>query len=148
MSENAKSIADQRSDEAFNSGPFQDPRGAFRERLRSFREDQPAAFKNALEYYEKTLIPNIAAGADPIIEWVAYGQKLGELTGRGKTSAIDPAGRARPLAEGFAGDQLILHLPDDTSVAALAVAVPRELSAAQRATYDLLINRARSLEST
>lgn len=147
MAETEKTIADQRSDQAFANGPFLDPRGAFRERLKVLREEQPAAFKAALEYYEKTLIPNMAGGADPIVEWVAYGRRLGELTGPGQSWAIDPTGRARPFAGEFDAGQLILHLPEDTSRPALAIALPREPSAAQQATYDLLIQRARALAS-
>ena len=145
MSDSEKATAEKRSDDAFSAGPFQDPRGAFRERLRSFRESEPAAFKSALAYFEQKLIPQIAGGSDPIVEWVNYGRRLGELTGRGKTYAVDPTGRARPLGDDFSADQLILHVPDDTAVAALAIALPRELSAPQQATYDLLISRARAL---
>src|SRR5687768_15740504 len=145
MNETEKAMADRTSAEAFAAGPFLDPRQAFRDRLRRFREDQPAAFTAALEYYEQRLIPQTAGGGDPIMEWVAYGRRLGELAGRGKTVAVDATGRARDLESDFDASQLILHLPEDTSVEALAIAVPRTMSDAQRATYDLLINRARAL---
>ena len=145
MAENDKARADRHSEAAFSEGSFEDPRAAFRERLRRFREERPDAFAAALEYYEQTLIPQVAGSADPIVEWVAYGRRLGELAGRGQTVIIDPTGRARPLAGDFAADSLILHLPDDTQIEALPIAVPRRLSAPQRATFDLLINRARAL---
>ena len=145
MTEGDKAIADRRSEEAFADGPFEDPRAAFREKLRRFREEQSQAFAAGLEYFEKTLIPNVAAGGDPIGEWVAYGRRLGELSGQGKTVDIDPTGRARPFDGEFAANSLIVYLPEDTSVEALPVAVPRELSDAQRASFDLLIRRARAL---
>lgn len=145
MAENDKVRADLRSEAAFAEGSFEDPRAAFRERLKRFREERPDAFAAALEYYEQTLIPEVAGDADPIHEWVAYGRRLGELAGAGQTVTIDPTGRARPLTAGFSGDSLILHLPDDTQVEALPIAVPRLMSAAQRAAFDLLINRARAL---
>jgi len=146
MSENDKARADARTDSALADSGFQDPRPVFRERLRLFREDQPAAFTAGLEYYEKTLVPSLAsAAADPLLAWIEYGRRLGELSGRGRAVTIGPSGRARPYREELWSDALVLYLPDDTSVAVLPLAIPLELSSPQKATLDLLVQRARGL---
>ena len=133
-------------DQALAESGFQDPRPVFRDRLRRFREDQPAAYSAGVEYYEKTLVPSLAAAdVDPLLAWIEYGRKLGELAGHGKTVTIDPSGRARPYRNELRYDALVLHVPDDTSVEVLALAVPKELAAAQKATLDLLVHRARGL---
>lgn len=145
MAENQKTEAEARTDEAFANGDLEDPRARLRARLKYFREERPAAFTAALEYYDQVLVPRIAGGSDPIGEWVEYGRRLGDLTSRGQTFAIDASGRAHPFRAPVSAGNLVLHVPDDTAVEALAIAIPRQLSAAQRATYDLLIGRARAL---
>jgi hypothetical protein len=144
-----KVAAEARTDAAILNGPYEDPRPVLRARLRYLREEQPAAFTAALEYYEETLLPVVAAAdSDPLTEWIEYGRRLGDLTARGKTLEIDGSGRARPFRARAPATGLILHIPDDTSAEALAIAVPREPSEAQRASYALLIDRARGLEKS
>ena len=142
-----KARAEAETDAAFAQSNFLDPRPGFRDRLRRLREEQPKAFSAALAYYEETLVPSLNGGEDPISAWIAYGQQLGELSAPGKTFSIDPSGRARPYRGVTEANALILHLPNDTAVEALALAVPRSLSEAQKANYDLLIGRARGVES-
>ncbi len=147
MSENSdKTRADARIDRAVATSDYEDPRPGLRARLRYLREERPAAFTAALKYYEETLLPVVAADdSDPVLEWIHYGRRLGELTAPGKTVVIDVTGRARELAPDTESFGLILHIPADPAVEALAIAVPREMSTAQRASYDLLIDRARAL---
>ncbi|MGH7469721.1 MAG: hypothetical protein ACRENP_17365 [Longimicrobiales bacterium] len=144
MGENEKARAEARMDAALAASGLQDPRPAFRERLRYFREEQPAVFGEALEYFEKTLVPRVAAeDAAPLHAWFEYGQRLSELTGPGRTMAIDVTGRARPHTGQPPLDRLILHVPHDPAVPVLPLIVPRELSEPQKATLDLLVHRAR-----
>jgi hypothetical protein len=137
MDDTAKRLADERTDQAIGSAPFEDFREAYRERLRWLKDGQPQGFTRALSHYNDILVPNIAAGADPLIEWMEYGRLLGNLSGAGKVMRIDETGRAFPAVEATEG--LILHLPEDTNVPALALAVPKALSDAQKATLSLLI---------
>jgi hypothetical protein len=139
MDDTAKRLAEDATEKALSEAPFADFRSAYRDRLRWLKEARSPAFTAALAHYNHVLVPNIAAGAAPLGEWIDYGQRLGELSGSGKVVRIDKSGRARPydgIVEG-----LILHLPDDTSAPALALAIPREPSEAQRATLELLVKR-------
>jgi hypothetical protein len=146
MGENTKSRAEARMDAALAGSSFEDPRPVYRERLRYLREQQPDAFEAALVYYEETLVPLVASeDCEPLEAWAEYGQRLAKLTGPGKTVWIDASGRAHPLRDQVGPDQLTLHVPVDTGLPVLALAVPRQLSAAQGATLDLLVRSARAL---
>jgi len=144
MTQHDRAAAEERTDTAFARGLYEDPRASYRSRLRYLKENSPHAFETARAWYEETLVPAINQGTDPIDAWIEYGRQLGELTASGSTHAIDAGGRAREYS-GHPAGELILHLPDDPAAPALALAVPRQLSPAQRASYDLLIERARSL---
>jgi hypothetical protein len=147
MAETEKTRADAHMDAALAQSTFEDPRPAFRDRLRLFREEQPDAFAAALQYYENVLVPAVAAAeSEPLSEWVQYGRRLGELSGPGKTMAIDTTGRARTHSGAARDGELLMHIPHDTATQVLALAVPRQLSPAQQATLDLLVHRARGLE--
>jgi|SRR5687768_134790 len=139
MDDTAKRLADERTDRAIGNAPFEDFREAYRERLRWLKDSQPQGFTRALSHYNDILVPNIAAGSEPLAEWMEYGRLLGKLSGAGKVMRIDESGRAFPFDNEAEG--LILHLPEDTNVPALALAVPRTLSDAQRATLGLLIKK-------
>jgi hypothetical protein len=143
MDDTVKGRAEARTVEAISTGPFEDFREAYRERLRWLKESRPDAFTRALNHYD-TLVERIANGGDVITEWLNYGRELGHLTGAGKLVAIDETGRA--VTPSGSADQMLLHLPDDAAVPALALAVPRELSDAQRASFDLLVRRKLALE--
>jgi hypothetical protein len=137
MDDTAKRLADERTDQAISDAPFEDFREAYRERLRWLKDSQPQGFTRALSHYNDILVPNIARGSDPLAEWIQYGGLLGNFSGKGKTVRIDETGRSHPFDESL--DGLILHLPDDTNIPALALAVPKQLSEAQRATLNLLV---------
>jgi hypothetical protein len=139
MDDTAKRRADDATQAAINAGPFDDFRDTYRVRLRWLKDSQPQAFTGALSHYNDVLVPNIAGGADPIAEWVEYGKLLGELSGKGKTVVIDETGRASDFDGDFGG--VILHLPEDQNVPAMALAIPKQLSEAQRATLDLLVKK-------
>jgi hypothetical protein len=127
------------ADQALAESGFQEPRPSFRDRLRHFREEAPAAYSAGVEYYEKTLVPALAAeDVDPLLAWIEYGRRLGELAGRGN-------GRARPYRHELRYDALVLHVPDDTAIEVLALAIPTTLAPPQKATLDLLVHRARGL---
>lgn len=139
--------ADARLDEALAHAAQQDPRPFFREQLRLLKDSDPAAFEEALRYYEEVLLPRVAApDSDPLLEWFEYGRKLVELEGAehaGKVVMVDPSGRSTPFAAPLRLDHLVLYLPDDTRTPALPLNVPRRLSLEQQATFDLLVREAR-----
>src|SRR5688500_14813808 len=139
MDDSAKRRSDELTETAISTAMVADFREAYRERLRWLKETQPQAFARALAHYNEVLVPNIAEGTDPVGEWIEYGKVLGNLSGSGKVVSIDETGKARPAGEAIEG--LILHLPDDTGIPALALAVPAVLSDAQRATLNLLVKQ-------
>jgi len=143
MDDTARATAEQRTAEAIASSPFEDFREGYRERLRWLKETRPQGFTEALASYGQ-LVENIARGDDPLHEWLTYGKRLGELSGAGKMYAIDRTGAAQPVAQ--FEESLLLHLPDEINVPALPLAVPRDLSEAQRASLDLLVRRKLALE--
>jgi hypothetical protein len=91
-----------------------------------------------LAHYNDVLVPNVASGNEAIAEWLEYGRLLGELSGPGKSVSIDETGKAHKLGAVIG---LALHLPEDTGIPALRLAVPRDISASQKATLDLLAPR-------
>jgi hypothetical protein len=146
MTDNRKEQADARTDAALAASGLTDPRPTLRERMRFLREEAPQAYETAREYYDTSLVPQLAeAGKDPLLMWIEYGIRLGELSGPGKVVTIDATGRARPVRGVPPLDQLIIHVPNDPATAALPLAVPHTLSSAQKATLELLVHRARAL---
>lgn len=143
MDDTVKARAEARTEAAISEGPYQDFREAYRERLRWLKDARPDGFAKALQHYEE-LVQNIADGADVAAEWLRYGRFLGELSGDGNVVSIDPTGRS--VAPTHASDQMLLHLPQDIGVPALALAIPRQITDAQRSTLDLLVRRKLSLE--
>jgi hypothetical protein len=143
--EDKKVRADARLEAALAQSGLEDPRPAYRERLRSLREASTEAFEQALRHYEEQTLTGLAGEADPIEAWVEYGRVLGELTAPGRLVQVDAEGRASPYAPPPAGDLLVLHVPEETGAPILAAAVPRAASAAQRATYAMLVERRLSL---
>ncbi|MQA90140.1 MAG: hypothetical protein GEU90_07885 [Gemmatimonas sp.] len=137
-----RALADQRFEEALGRLGARDPRDFYRSWLRQLRERSPDDFSRATGYFDQTLIPAVAdEGGDPIAEWLEYGRFLASLLEEGETLQIDPTGLAKPYSPPVGVDQLVLHLPTSTRQPALAVGLPTQLSAAQRATYDLLVAR-------
>lgn len=144
MDNTAKQRSDDFTQQAIAAGKVEDFREDFRERLRWLKDNRPQSFSQALSHYNDILVPNVAAGNAAMQEWVQYGRLLGDLSGAGKVVAIDESGRARDFGDEI--NSLVLHLPDDTAVPALALIIPRALTAAQRATLDLLANRRRAAQ--
>lgn len=140
MDPKIRSRADARLEDALEQNALHDPRDFYRERLKYLRNRDPAAFEEALRYFEDVLLPRVAAeGTDPVAEWLEYGRRLAELGGPGRAVIIDASGRAHSLTSPAPSDRLILYLPDDSAEPALVLNLPRRLSAAQRATVDLLV---------
>ena len=140
MDPNLKSRADARLEAALQTSAARDPRDVCRDRLRWLKDHDRAAFDRALQHYEQVLVPNVgAADVDPLDEWEAYARLLAELSGAGKTVDIDENGRASAPSAPLRG--LTFHIPEDSATPVLIVRMPREMSAAQRATIDLLVDR-------
>ncbi len=132
--------ADRIFEEALGQTSAKDPREFYRARLREMKADNPEAYREAVAYYENDLVPSIAeAGDDPLMAWQRFGCRVAELTVTGTPIEIDATGRRRPYAPPTPLDRLVLHLPQESSGRALVVGLPPELSAAQLATYDLLV---------
>ena len=132
--------AEQALERALAESGARDPRDFYRERLREIKRVSPEHYQQAVTYYSQTLLPEVAAGRrDALVAWTDYGRRLAESLMPGRTVAIDASGRARPY-EPPAGESLILHLPDDKGAKALLVALPRTLTAPQRASYDVLVS--------
>jgi hypothetical protein len=138
MSEQVKERAEARLLEAFAREGIADNRPAYRQRLRALRERNPAAFERALHHYEDAVLPTLAGEADPVATWIAYGRWLAELDGAGRLYEVDAHGRARPY-DAAPADGLVLFVPDDAGSEVLPARLPVTPSAAQRATYDLLV---------
>lgn len=139
MSDDVKRRADARLEAALAAASLEDSRPLLRDRLRHLRADDPPAFERAVQHYEGAVLPKLAAEPAPLDTWLAYAHLLGDLAGAGRYLAIAADGIAMPYAAPYLPGTLVLHIPDDTGVPAMAAAVPAQLSAAQRATLDLLV---------
>ncbi len=142
MIEDLQAQADEKLEEALAGTGARDPREFYRERLRELKEADRGAYEDAVGYYRDTLLPSVAAGADPLPAWTEYGRRLASLTTPGRTVMLDRSGVSQPYREPAPQDQLILHLPAGRGggMRALVVGLPGELSRAQRASFDLLVS--------
>ena len=139
--------ADQIFEEALGETGAKDPREYYRKRLREMKTENPDAYREAVAYYENELVPSIAeAGDDPLTAWQQFGCHMAGLTVTGTPIEIDPTGRRHPYEAPTAADRMILHIPNGSKGRALVVGLPRELSTAQLATYDLLISGRQKLQ--
>lgn len=140
--EAGQGATDQRLERVLEEQNLRDPREFLRDRLRFLKDRDRALFQRALDYYETVLQPNVsAADSDPALEWLEYGKLLASLSGAGRVLAIDPSGRAGDAPEQCAPNSLLLHVPDDEATPVLVLSAPRELSAPQQASFDLLVLR-------
>jgi len=140
-----REAADRALEAALEAGGSRDPRDFYRQRLRELRDADSEAYDSAVEYFQSTLIPSIASGeAEPLTAWTEYGRMLAELSAPGRTVSIDMSGRSAPYTADRPLETLVLHLPDAPNRRAMVVALPPTLSTAQRATYDWLVQGARS----
>jgi len=131
--------ADQLLDQALAAAGLEDPRPAYRDRLKALRAGTPDAFTRALEYFEQKLVPAVAEGAEPLGQWVAYGRILLEDQGPGRVVAVAATGRATPYRPPPQGE-LLLFLPEDGRRPIVTLLAPHAPSPAQRATEDLLVH--------
>lgn len=142
MDDDLRARADARFEQALKETGARDPRGFFRDQLRELKAANPDAFRRALRYFEDTLIPAVAdAASDPVAEWLEYGRLLAGLAVPGRTVQIDTSGRALDYARPVPLESMVLHLPENASRPALVLGIPRKLSPAQRASYDLLVKQ-------
>ncbi len=132
--------ADQIFEDALGKTGAKDPREFYRKRLREMKAENPDAYGEAVVYYQNELVPSIAeAGDDPLMAWQQFGCRMAELTVTGTPIEIDTTGRRRPYAPPTPADRMVLHIPQGSKGRALIIGLPPELSAAQLATYDLLV---------
>ena len=147
MSDDTTRNADQILEQTLAETGARDPRDFYRERLRDLKSESPEGYEEAVAYYTDTLIPTVVEGRMPVLDaWTEYGRMLAHALAPGTTVAIDESGRSHPY-EGPDPERLVLHLPGNSGARALLVALPPELSSAQRASYDVLVagkQRARS----
>ena len=140
MDKETQDRADQIFEETLARTGARDPREFYRERLRELKAAAPDAYREAVAYYENELVPAIAeAGEDPLMAWQQFGCRVAELTVDGAPTEIDPTGRRLPYSPPTPSDRMVLHVPGGSKGNALVIGLPPELSAAQLATYDLLV---------
>ena len=140
MPDDTQTQADQKLEAALAATGARDPREFYRDRLRDLKQADRDAYEQAVGYYNGTLVPSVAAGADPLPAWTEYGRRLATLSAPGRTVMVDEHGVAEAYQTPAPLDRLILHLPEGGRGRALVVGLPTELSRAQRATYDLLVS--------
>lgn len=139
MSDSTAAEAQRKLEQALADTGARDPREFYRERLRDLKQSDAAAYERAVAYYRETLIPTIANGEqDPLDAWTEYGRTLAVALAPGRTVRIDGTGKAHPY-EGPSPGDLILQIPEGKGRAIL-VALPPELSGAQKATFEVLVS--------
>lgn len=140
MTDPQKARADARLEAALDGGGVRDPRPLYRPILRLLRERDPQAFERSVRYLEEELVPAVAADADPLAAWLAYGRRLAAAVGPGRAVDIGPSGRAHTLEEGAAPRGLLLYLPDDDTLLAFALRYPAPATRSQDAAFELLVD--------
>ena len=131
--------AESRLEAALAATGLEDSRPALRARLKLLRERDEDAFGRAVRHYEDEVVPALAASAAPLDAWLEYARLLGELSGDGRFVSIDAGGLATPWSAPYQVGSLVLHLPEDAALPALAAAVPLAPSPAQQAARGLLL---------
>src|SRR6476646_5051231 len=111
MSDDRQAEADRKLEAALAATGARDPREFYRDRLRDLKQADRDAYEQAVGYYRDTLVPSVAAGADPLPAWTEYGRRLATLATPGRTVTIDAHGVAEPYQTPAPLDRLILHLP-------------------------------------
>lgn len=140
MDDATRKEADRRFEESIAASGARDPRDFYRRALRDLKEVNPDGYRKAVDHFQTVLGPAVASGeAEPLTAWREYGRLLAELTGKGRTVSIDETGRAHPYSPDDSMDLLVLHLPDAKGGPGILVSLPPNPSAAQRATYQLLV---------
>lgn len=140
MSNPTAAEAEKKLEAALEAHGARDPREFYRERLRELKEADPEAYERAVAYYREQLLPSIASGdAEPLAAWTEYGRTLAVALAPGRTVRIDATGKAQAYERPNPSD-LVLQIPEGKGGRAVLVALPSELSRAQRATYDVLVS--------
>lgn len=134
-------------EDALEATGARDPRDYYRRQLMDLRRSSEDAYDDAVAYYRETLVPSIAEGrVEPLAAWTEYGRTLAELQKPGRTVSVDPTGKAEPYEAPVAADRLVLHLPEARKESAVLVGLPADLSDAQRATVQWLVQGRRTLQ--
>jgi hypothetical protein len=141
MNDEQRTRADEQMARALDADPsVRDPRPFYRPVLKHLRETDPEGFSRALGYYESTLVPEVAGGADPLACWLEYGRLLADALGPGETVAVDATGRAHSVGveEVGASQGLLMHLPNAGSAPVLVLRYPVPSSPHQDAAVEVL----------
>jgi len=139
MADEVTHQADEILEEALAATGARDPREFYRDQLRELKQRNPAGYEGAVRYYRDTLIPSVANREQPPLDaWTEYGRRLAVAIAPGSTVSIDETGKSLPF-DGPRPGCLVLHLPEGNG-RALLVGLPTALSAAQRASYDVLVS--------
>lgn len=133
-----------RLEEALEARGLTDPRPLYRDLLRQLRQADATAYEQAVRRYEEELGPSAdeseADGGAAVGAWIGYGRWLADHLAPGRDVSVDREGRAAELGEDeVPPGALVLHLPDRRNRRALPLALPRDPSAAQSATLELLV---------
>lgn len=148
MSDKTAAAVDARLEAALARHGARDARDYYRNQLRELKDEAPEAYQQAVSHYQEVLLPALQAGAeDPVALWTAYGQRLAELRAPGRTVVVDETGVSSDFQVTTALGGLVLHVPEQARQAAMIVALPAELSPAQRATVDFLVARKKKLRT-
>jgi hypothetical protein len=132
--------AERRFEEILAETGARDPRGPYRDLLRELRSRSEERYEEAVRRWREEVIRPVSRGEGQAMElWLTFGATLAEELHSGRTVVVDETGRARPLEPPPSWRSLILHLPEARRVRAIPVCLPPELSPAQRATVDLLV---------
>lgn len=118
---------------------LRDVQPLYRKLLVKLKSADPASYAAAVGRYQESVVPRLAADEeDPVALWVEYGVWLAARVAPGRAVAVDVTGQARDIPETSELGPLLLHLPDETRVPAILLALPVEPSESQRATVELL----------
>lgn len=118
-----------------------DPRELCRSLLRELKTRSQESYDEAVERFQDSVMPSIVGEeAEPLQAWLDYGRYLAERLGPGRDVVIDASGKALPAPSAPSWRDLLLHLPDDGRARAVPVSVPPELTPAQQATIDVLVD--------
>ncbi len=120
--------ADARLEEALAAAAMADPRPACRDRLKALKAANSTAFARAVDYFEHTLVPAVAGGAEPLGQWLEYARVLAEASGPGRTVIVDRGGRARPYRPPTAPKAAAAAEPPEGDLFAPGVEAPPEAS--------------------
>ena len=140
MDEAVRAEADRLFEEAIKATGARDPRDFYRKALRELKEVNPEGYGRAVTHFQEVLVPSIASeSVQPLEAWREYGRLLADLAAPGKAVGIDHTGRSQPFCQGCPLDHLVLHIPNERGKRATLVSLPPNPSAAQRATFELLV---------